>query len=147
MSIVPTIYTDPNTYLFPSSGDRCWQLGGQWYNEILNTQPQIPRITARHAELRPVAEPLWRRLNALDPKARDQLGKQLDRQYGKVLEEYDVLDRALTKFAKLREMLVGLSRYMEKNKLVRKGDHDDYSFPYPLDKHWTAGTARSYTSF
>jgi hypothetical protein len=86
-------------------------------------------------------------LHALEPKARDQLGKQLNRQYGKVLEEYDVLDRALKKFAKLREMLVALSRHMEKNKLVRKGDHDDYSFPYPLDKHWTAGPARSYTYF
>ena len=58
MADIPVTPYDPNTYPFPSNGHDCWTLGKTWYTAILTMQPQIPRITNRHAQLRPVAEPL-----------------------------------------------------------------------------------------
>jgi hypothetical protein len=144
-SVLLATVNDPNRYPFPESGDGCWQLGGEWYSTILSMQPRIPGISARHAQLRSVAEPLWQQLYAIDgySKARETRAKQLKPQYGKIMEEYYALDQELKKFAKLRGLMMALSRYMQRKNLVWPGDEDDFTFPYPLDKYWNTGPARS----
>ncbi|OBT46442.1 hypothetical protein VE00_03290 [Pseudogymnoascus sp. WSF 3629] len=138
---------NPDRYHFPESGEGCWRLGGEWYAKILSMQPQIPRITTRHAELRPVAEPLWQELYAIDgySKARETRAKQLKPRYGKIMEEYYELDQELKIFAKLRDLMMALSRYMQWRNLVWPGDEGDFTFPYPLDRYWNSGPARSYS--
>lgn len=147
MADIPVTPYDPNTYHFPSNCHDCWLLGEKWYSAILTMQPQIPRITSRHAKLRPVAEPLWQEVNAIDgySKARETRKKQLRPKYGKIMEEYYELDQELKRFAKLRGLMLALSRYMQRMNLVWPGDEGDYTFPYPLDKYWNTGPARSYS--
>lgn len=65
--------------------------------------------------------------------------------YGKIMEEYYELDQQLKRFAKLRGLMLALSRYMQRMNLVWPGDEGDFTFPYPLDKYWSTGPARSYS--
>ncbi|KFY31932.1 hypothetical protein V493_00670 [Pseudogymnoascus sp. VKM F-4281 (FW-2241)] len=144
---MPTTPCNPDRYPFPESGDGCWRLGGEWYTAILTMQPQIARITSRQAQLRPIAEPLWQELYAINgyTKEREMRAKQLNPQYGPVMGEYRALDEELKRFAKLRALMMALSRHMQRKNLVWPGDEDDFTFPYPLDKYWNTGPARSYS--
>lgn len=116
---------------------------------MLTIQPQLPHIMRRHAQLHPTAEPLWQQLNSINgyTNEREISASQLKPQYGKIMEEYYALGQELKRFVKLRGLMMALSRHMQRNKLLWPGDEGDYTFPYPLDKYWNAGPARSYSGF